>query len=58
MDVIGRISKPQTFVDAPITDPGASYQDFPRVEGPRLHEFLQELNRETLSSEPPPTKSR
>lgn len=49
MDVIGRLSKP-AFEDAPITDPGAPYQDFPRVEGPRLHEYLQELNRETLSS--------
>ncbi len=53
MDVIGRISKDHAFPDAPITDPGARYQDFPRVEGPRLHEFLQELNRETLASKLP-----
>ncbi|BEI98643.1 hypothetical protein CcaverHIS631_0309420 [Cutaneotrichosporon cavernicola] len=50
MDVIGRISKDQSFPDAPVTDPDGKYQDFPRVEGPRLHEFLQELNHETLSS--------
>ncbi|KAL1406158.1 hypothetical protein Q8F55_007842 [Vanrija albida] len=49
MDVIARISKNVAFPDAPEQVPGARYQDFDRRAGPRLHEFLQEMNREVLS---------
>jgi oligo-1,6-glucosidase len=52
MDVINLISKVQTFPDAkPTLGPGHDFH--PGVEyfinGPRMHEFLQELNREVLS---------
>ena len=49
MDVISMISKDQSFPDGPIKDDG--YGDLtPYVcNGPRVHEFLQEMNRQVLS---------
>ncbi len=51
MDVINMISKVQSFPDAEIVDPDAKYQPGRKFynNGPRLHEFLQEMNREVLS---------
>ena len=49
MDVISMISKDQRFPDGPVKPDG--YGDFfPYcVSGPRVHEFLQEMNRRVLS---------
>ncbi len=49
MDVISMISKDQHFPDGPLKADG--YGDFfPYcVNGPRVHEFLQEMNRRVLS---------
>ena len=49
MDVISMISKDQSFPDGPIKDDG--YGDLaPYVcNGPRVHEYLQEMNRQVLS---------
>ncbi|OCF44537.1 hypothetical protein I317_01609 [Kwoniella heveanensis CBS 569] len=51
MDVIGRISKDMSFPDAPITDPSSEWQDFrsQNKEGPRVHEFIREMNEQVLS---------
>ncbi|CAE7200722.1 hypothetical protein CFE70_008121 [Pyrenophora teres f. teres 0-1] len=51
MDVINLISKVQTFPDAPITVKDNKYQrgDKYFANGPRLHEWLQELRRDVLS---------
>ena len=48
MDVISMISKDQRFPDGPLKDDG--YGDFSPycVSGPRVHEFLQEMNRRVL----------
>lgn len=50
MDVISMISKEQSYPDGEIHG-GSSYADFgPFVcNGPRVHEYLQEMNREVLS---------
>ncbi len=50
MDVISLISKTQTFEDGP-QGPNDQYGDAtPLVaNGPRVHEFLQEMNREVMS---------
>ncbi len=50
MDVISMISKDQAFPDAPVPE-GAVFGDPTpyTVDGPRIHEFLQEMNREVLS---------
>ncbi|MGM9952908.1 MAG: alpha-glucosidase [Intestinibaculum porci] len=50
MDVISMISKDQRYPDAPVPE-GAVYGDPTpyTVDGPRIHEFLQEMNREVLS---------
>lgn len=50
MDVISMISKDQAFPDAPVPE-GGLYGDSTAytVDGPRIHEFLQEMNREVLS---------
>ena len=49
MDVISMISKDQRFPDGPVKPDG--YGDFSPycVSGPRVHEFLQEMNRRVLS---------
>jgi glycosidase len=51
MDVINLISKVQTFPDAEIFDPTAKYQSGDKffANGPRLHEFLQDMNQKVLS---------
>lgn len=49
MDVIASISKYTDFPDYP-EEPGRRYYTgFMHSNGPRLHEFLQEMNREALS---------
>lgn len=52
MDVISMISKPDGLPDAP-QEPGAVYgaamQDGVCCNGPRVHEYLQEMNRRVLS---------
>ena len=49
MDVISMISKDQAFPDGEMNN--SLYGDFGTycVHGPRVHEFLQEMNREVLS---------
>ena len=49
MDVISMISKDQAFPDGKMNN--SLYGDFGPycVHGPRIHEFLQEMNREVLS---------
>ena len=50
MDSISFISKPKVFKDAPLTDHkqyGAYY--YGCANGPHIHEYLQEMNREVLS---------
>ncbi|GIZ39945.1 hypothetical protein CKM354_000330600 [Cercospora kikuchii] len=51
MDVINLISKVQSFPDADIFDPKADFQPGHKfyANGPRLHEFLREMNEEVLS---------
>lgn len=51
MDVINLISKVQSFPDADIAVPGHKYQPGYKLfaNGPRLHEWLKELNRDVLS---------
>ncbi|EMF16754.1 glycoside hydrolase family 13 protein [Sphaerulina musiva SO2202] len=51
MDVINLISKVQTFPDAEIFDANAKYQPGNKffANGPRLHEFLREMNDKVLS---------
>ncbi len=49
MDVISMISKDQRFPDGPVKPDG--YGDFSPycISGPRVHEFLQEMNQRVLS---------
>lgn len=49
MDVISMISKDQDFPDGPLKD--GLYGDFSpyTVHGPRVHEFLKEMNQKVLS---------
>ncbi len=49
MDVISMISKDQSFPDGPLKD--GLYGDFSpyTVHGPRVHEFLKEMNQKVLS---------
>ena len=49
MDVISMISKDQRFPDGPVK--GDGYGDFSPycINGPRVHEFLQEMNARVLS---------
>ena len=50
MDVVSFFSKDQRFPDGAVA-PGEQYGDFSPyvINGPRIHEFLQEMNREVLS---------
>jgi oligo-1,6-glucosidase len=49
MDVISMISKDQSYPDGPLKD--GLYGDFSpyTIHGPRVHEFLKEMNRNVLS---------
>lgn len=49
MDVIASISKDQSFPDYPERDGQKYYTGKYHSNGPRLHEFLHEMNREVLS---------
>lgn len=51
LDTANMYSKPQDFPDAPVLIPGSPYQPaFMLVcNGPRIHEFVREMNREVLS---------
>ncbi|KAI9819859.1 MAG: hypothetical protein M1827_006428 [Pycnora praestabilis] len=51
MDVINLISKNQDFPDGKVIDKDSPFQSGGEhfVNGPRLHEFLKELNREVMS---------
>jgi oligo-1,6-glucosidase len=53
MDVINFISKQQGLPDGAISE-GELYGDGSRyfINGPRIHEFLQEMNKEVLSKDP------
>jgi len=51
MDVIDFISKEPGLPDGPVFGPGP-YGVGAFICGPRVHEFLQELNRETLAGRP------
>ena len=48
MDVISMISKPEGLPDGKISE-GGLYGDSGCVNGPHVHEYLQEMNREVLS---------
>ncbi len=50
MDVISLISKPEVYTDGPL-DAGEKFCHCEKLcaNGPRVHEFLQEMNREVLS---------
>lgn len=54
MDVINMISKPADFPDAPVTNPASPWQHAACVycNGPRVHEYLQEVKREVLDHYP------
>ncbi|KAK5715618.1 hypothetical protein LTR15_010264 [Elasticomyces elasticus] len=54
MDVINLISKVPSLPDAPIKNPDEKFQESYKytANGPRIHEFLQEMNREVLSKYP------
>ncbi|KAL5504797.1 hypothetical protein ACEPAH_7460 [Sanghuangporus vaninii] len=51
MDVINLISKVPGLPDAPIVNPREEYQPAPMyyANGPRVHEYLKEMNKEVLS---------
>ena len=49
MDVIASISKYTDFPDYPQKPGQKYYTGYMHSNGPRLHEFLQEMNREVLS---------
>ncbi|THH10431.1 hypothetical protein EW145_g1337 [Phellinidium pouzarii] len=51
MDVINLISKVPGLPDAPISNPCEEFQPAPMyyANGPRVHEYLKEMNREVLS---------
>lgn len=51
IDTVNKYSKVLPFTDAPITDPTSFTQSAPEkwCNGPRIHEFIKEMNREVLS---------
>lgn len=51
MDVINLISKVDGLPDAPVVDPTQDYQlaSMMYANGPRVHEYIQEMNRKVLS---------
>lgn len=50
VDTVNKYSKRTEFVDASITDPKSEWQPAPEMwcNGPRIHEFLKEMNSEVL----------
>jgi oligo-1,6-glucosidase len=52
LDAINFVSKPMEFPDAPIQDPSQPYQPAFSLfnHGPKIHEILQELQRDVLLS--------
>jgi oligo-1,6-glucosidase len=50
IDTVNKYSKRQDYVDAPITDPDSTLQSAPEMwcNGPRIHEFIHEMNRKVL----------
>lgn len=51
IDTVNKYSKVLPFADAPITDPSSFIQSAPDkwCNGPRIHEFIKEMNTEVLS---------
>lgn len=51
VDTVNKYSKVLPFVDAPITDPTSDIQPAAQMwcNGPRMHEYIKEMNREVLS---------
>ncbi|KAF9463174.1 glycoside hydrolase family 13 protein [Collybia nuda] len=51
MDVINLISKVEGLPDAPITEPDQTYQPATSLfaNGPRVHEYIKEMNKKVLS---------
>lgn len=50
VDTVNKYSKRTDFVDAKITDPKSEWQPAPEMwcNGPRIHEFLKEMNSQVL----------
>jgi oligo-1,6-glucosidase len=50
VDVVNTYSKPPGLPDVPVTDPAAPYQSAASLvcNGPRMHEFLREMNTQVL----------
>lgn len=50
VDTVNKYSKRTDFIDAEITDPKSPWQPAPEMwcNGPRIHEFLKEMNSEVL----------
>ncbi|KAK3304169.1 glycoside hydrolase superfamily [Chaetomium strumarium] len=51
IDTVNKYSKRTDFPDAPVTIPGAPHQPAPEMwcNGPRIHEFLHEMQTQVLS---------
>ena len=51
VDTVNMYSKGDSFPDAPVTDPDAEFEFSPNLfcNGPRMHEFLREMNSKVLS---------
>lgn len=51
VDTVNKYSKVLPFQDAPITDPASEIQPAAEMwcNGPRIHEYIKEMNREVLS---------
>ncbi|KAK6365493.1 hypothetical protein LTS17_011212 [Exophiala oligosperma] len=50
VDTVNKYSKRTEFVDAKMTDPNSEWQQAPEMwcNGPRIHEFLKEMNTKVL----------
>lgn len=50
VDTVNKYSKRTEFVDAKVTDPNSKWQPAPEMwcNGPRIHDFLKEMNTEVL----------
>lgn len=51
IDTVNKYSKRTEYTDVPIIDPTSPYQPAPDMwcNGPRIHEFIKEMNREALA---------